>query len=194
MGQIFYTSDTHYGHARLLLEYCPGRLKHWSTVEDMNEGLIARWNDRVGPEDTVYHLGDFAMGRAEDAQPIFERLNGAKKILILGNHDRSAKFMRAMGWTDVAKAATIKAPDGRVIHLAHHPQSYERLDQMRVELQLCGHIHEKWARGAAMVRTSMIPPYRDYVGHWGSPTGRIFNVGVDVRNFQPVTLAELLGA
>jgi predicted MPP superfamily phosphohydrolase len=99
-----------------------------------------------------------------------------------------------MGWASVAKGATIKAPDGRVLHLAHHPQSYERLDKMRVDLQLCGHVHEHWARGATMVRTSMTPPYRDYVSSWAAPDGRVLNVGVDVRDFQPVTLAELLGA
>ena len=50
----------------------------------MNEALIASWNARVGKNDLVYHLGDFAWG---DWRPILERLNG-DIILISGGHDK----------------------------------------------------------------------------------------------------------
>jgi predicted MPP superfamily phosphohydrolase len=100
--------------------------------------------------------------------------------------------MRKMGWASVAKGATIKAPDGRVLHLAHHPQSGDRLDQMRVDLQLCGHVHEAWKRAETSTRTSMTPPYKDYVYALPLYNGRVINVGVDVRDFEPKTLQELL--
>lgn len=54
----FFTSDTHFGHVNIIL-YCN---RPFASVLEMNEQVIARWNDRVGPRDTVYHLGDFAMG------------------------------------------------------------------------------------------------------------------------------------
>jgi calcineurin-like phosphoesterase family protein len=56
MEKVFFTSDTHFGHANII-KYC-GR--PFASVEEMNRELIARWNAVVGPRDTVYHLGDRA--------------------------------------------------------------------------------------------------------------------------------------
>ena len=55
-------------------------------VDDMNEGLIRNFNEVVGPDDECYILGDFAMGKKDQATSFAHRLNG-KKYLILGNHD-----------------------------------------------------------------------------------------------------------
>lgn len=84
----FYTSDTHFGHERIL-ELCE---RPFSDVTRMNEALIERWNNVVQPEDTVYHLGDVALGKIAESLPLISRLNGYK-ILVLGNHDRP--FMEA---------------------------------------------------------------------------------------------------
>lgn len=55
----------------------------------MNEQLILNWNNCVRPDDTVYHLGDVALGQKSALGPILERLNG-KIHLILGNHEKPA--------------------------------------------------------------------------------------------------------
>ena len=55
----------------------------------MNEELIKRWNERIGKNDEVYHLGDFALSTSEEFIPIIERLNGVK-YLIVGNHEGTA--------------------------------------------------------------------------------------------------------
>ena len=61
MGKIHFTSDTHFGHMFALTKRnCP-----FGSLEAMDECLIARWNGRVGPNDEVYHLGDFAHGEHE---------------------------------------------------------------------------------------------------------------------------------
>jgi calcineurin-like phosphoesterase family protein len=59
MAKVFFTSDTHFNHANII-SYCS---RPFSSADEMNREIIARWNAVVGPEDTVYHLGDFAMGR-----------------------------------------------------------------------------------------------------------------------------------
>jgi calcineurin-like phosphoesterase family protein len=46
--------------------------------------MIQRWNDRVRPNDKVYHLGDVVINRR--ALKTLHRLNG-DKVLIRGNHD-----------------------------------------------------------------------------------------------------------
>jgi calcineurin-like phosphoesterase family protein len=50
----------------------------------MDEAMIAAWNDRVRPNDKVYHLGDVVINRR--ALSTLARLNG-DKVLIRGNHD-----------------------------------------------------------------------------------------------------------
>jgi len=50
----------------------------------MDEDMIEKWNNVVGPKDKVYHLGDVVINRK--AIPTLARLNG-DKVLIKGNHD-----------------------------------------------------------------------------------------------------------
>jgi calcineurin-like phosphoesterase family protein len=88
---IWFTSDTHYGHANVI-EYCKRPFKD---VQEMNEALIENFNSLVKPEDEVYHLGDFSFSR--DPYRVASRLNG-RIHLILGNHDnkramRDCKFV-----------------------------------------------------------------------------------------------------
>ena len=66
----------------------------------MDEALAARWNEVVGEEDVVWHLGDFAIRvRPERAASILDGLHGAKH-LIGGNNDPPA--IRALtGWASV---------------------------------------------------------------------------------------------
>jgi calcineurin-like phosphoesterase family protein len=50
----------------------------------MDEAMVERWNERVGKNDKVYHLGDVVINRK--SLGIMRRLNG-DKVLIRGNHD-----------------------------------------------------------------------------------------------------------
>lgn len=81
----FYTSDTHFGDAYLLKEYRDR--SRFSTVEDHDNAIIDLWNNTVSPNDTVYHLGDFAVrSTLEHGLDCFSKLNGNITI-IAGNHD-----------------------------------------------------------------------------------------------------------
>src|SRR5260370_31484271 len=93
---FFFTSDTHLDHGNVIT-YCK---RPFVSVDEMNEQMIYRWNYRVKSGDTVYHLGDFHMGKRERVAPLRERLNG-RIILVRGNHDRSPKVMRECGFDDV---------------------------------------------------------------------------------------------
>jgi len=78
----FFTSDTHFGHANII-KYCK---RPFADVREMDNTLIHNWNAIVRPEDTVYHLGDFAVGGGP-AAPYLRRLNGTI-YFCLGNHDK----------------------------------------------------------------------------------------------------------
>ena len=86
MPASFLVSDTHFGHAGVtkFLREDGTKLRPWDSVEEMDEYMVKAWNERVRPNDKVYHLGDVVINRR--ALPILSRLNG-DKVLIRGNHD-----------------------------------------------------------------------------------------------------------
>ena len=81
-SRVFFTSDTHFNHTNII-RFCNRPFKD---VSHMNETIIANWNRMVGPEDIVFHLGDFCLGGSAEWINILNRLNG-KIYLISGNHD-----------------------------------------------------------------------------------------------------------
>jgi calcineurin-like phosphoesterase family protein len=89
MGEAFFTADTHFGHRAILS--CTHR--PFASVEEMDETLIERWNERVRPGDRVYHLGDFSVCRGLKTGEILDRLQG-EIHLVWGNHDRPAYAIR----------------------------------------------------------------------------------------------------
>lgn len=109
----YFTSDTHFNHTNII-KYCA---RPFRDVGHMNRELIARWNARVKPEDTVYHLGDFAMGSRTRWPEFREVLNGSI-VLVLGNHDGSEAKMRACGFSEVVER--VKIPDKKIV-LHHQP-------------------------------------------------------------------------
>ena len=80
---IYYTADTHFGHANVV-KMCE---RPYPDVEAMNEAMIAAWNERVHGNDTIYIIGDMFF-RCADPESILKQLKG-KKRLIVGNHDGS---------------------------------------------------------------------------------------------------------
>lgn len=160
----WWTSDTHFGHANIV-EFCR---RPFYDVHEMDAELVKRWNARVKPGDEVYHLGDFAFGTAENIPRMLGQLNG-RVHLIRGNHDRSVKRMLSFGFASVSEARGLVL--GRhTIRMAHKPSTTATSGVVN----LCGHVHNNW---------------RDRVEANGA---RIINVGVDVNDFEPKTLEELL--
>lgn len=155
----FFTSDTHFGDHRVLNLYP----RPFASVAEMDAELIRRWNERVGPTDEVWHLGDFAR-TARRAAEVLKQLNGVKH-LIVGNNDPQPGAVA--GWASVGAYAEIEV-DGTKLVLCHYPfRSWN--GQHRGALNLHGHSHGRM-----------------------KPLPRQFDVGVDVRDYRPVTVAELL--
>lgn len=172
MRNIFFTADTHFGH-RNIIKYCnrpfidhaitdpenPERYK----VEDMDETLIERWNQRVQDTDTVYHLGDFCFGGATKWHNYRQRLNGRIE-LILGNHDK--KILADPVMNDVSLYQEISI-DGNSIVLFHYGMRTWHHD-LRGTWHLYGHSH------------GQLPAY-----------GKSFDIGVDNTDFYPLEFLEV---
>jgi calcineurin-like phosphoesterase family protein len=86
MPKVFLTADTHFGHwgVTKFLRNDGTKLRPWDNPNDMDKDMVALWNDTVGPNDKVYHLGDVVINRR--ALQTLSLLNG-DKVLIKGNHD-----------------------------------------------------------------------------------------------------------
>lgn len=195
---IYFTSDTHYFHKNVIT-YCN---RPYESLEQMHEKLIENYNSVVGPNDECYILGDFSFGNAGNTEEIVKRLNG-KKHLILGNHDgHSATRYKAMGFESVVnnqKFCHVLGEDTeptehskqeiQLFNMSHFPyleieSGYEPelLDELKIKYKyhkfgvpndgkwlLHGHVHCSW-----------------------KTKGMMINVGVDVWDFKPVSMEQIM--
>lgn len=181
---VFFTGCTHFEHANIIkLANRP-----FEDVEQMNETLVERWNEKVKPSDRVYHLGDVAWG---NVSPWMTRLNG-QKIVILGNHDeRSQMELAGGGIKQVLDYAEIKAGGSRFV-LFHYPIE-DWNGRWRGSIHLHCHTHSSQffnpsiprVEGSALSLPDPFPP---------DVLCNRFNVGVDACGFTPVSLDEVIGA
>jgi calcineurin-like phosphoesterase family protein len=165
MGKIWFTSDTHFGHANIIMHDD----RPFADVDEMDRVLISRWNDRVGPDDTVYHLGDFSLrNKAEDLVAYRKQLNG-NIFLVPGNHDYRPKRMDPDHWTLLSEVHQIRVGDHRIV-LCHYPmRSWD--GSMHGNLHFFGHVHGAFDQ--TRLRNSM-------------------DVGVVSWGYRPINLEEIL--
>lgn len=182
----YWTADLHLGHANI--SKYSGR--PFTSVEEMNRAIIDNWNETVTPEDEVWVLGDFAMGRIADTLFLARELAG-NKTLVPGNHDRCWIGAKPSGawdsgaWTDAYRQAgfTINLYGEGVLGempvlVDHFPYAGDSGDEDRYAEHrlhdmgmwiLHGHVHEKWRQ-----------------------KNRQINVGVDAWGGRPVSDATLI--
>jgi calcineurin-like phosphoesterase family protein len=100
-GNIWITSDTHFGHAGIVRGTTHWRtldadgnkivpldaVRDFDTVEEMNEMMISNINDCVGEHDTLFHMGDWSFGGFENISEFRYRINCKNIHFIIGNHD-----------------------------------------------------------------------------------------------------------
>ncbi len=164
MSNIFFISDTHFGHANILTFKGQNGLpiRDFHNVHEMDEHMIERWNSVVRPQDKIYHLGDVTMARqlGPDFARIINRLNGHKR-LVRGNHD-VAPTREYLRWFEEVYACRVL---DRIMftHIPIHPFSLERFVG-----NAHGHIHERQAFG---------PKY--------------LNLSVEAVNYTPVSLEDI---
>lgn len=173
--KIFFTSDSHFGHANII-KYCN---RPFIDANDMNEQLIANWNNVVSPDDVVYHLGDFAFGNEKSVNAIMHRLNFAHMHFIKGNHDKP--FME--WWT---KARFNNDCVAQKVDVNHYILETHINKQKFV---LCHYAMRVWNeshRGALHLYGHSHGTLPD------DPNSKSFDVGVDCHNYHPISLEQVL--
>ncbi|MFY0630156.1 MAG: metallophosphoesterase family protein [Flavobacteriaceae bacterium] len=169
MSKIYFTSDHHFGHKNIIK--FSGR--PFKNVNEMDEVLIQRWNEKVNPEDEVYHLGDVGLSSSGKLRKILDRLNG-KIYLINGNHEKSAQDCHTrFEWIKDYYELVVKDDE------------FERGEQLIV---LFHYSMREW-------NASHWGTYHLYGHSHGTlsddPTSRSFDIGVDCHNFYPLSYEEV---
>lgn len=169
--KVWVSSDTHFGHANII-RYSN---RPWHSVDEMNAGLIQRWNSCVKPNDIVYHLGDFTLSK--DLEQIDEWLgaiNGTIR-LVRGNHDDwtqksidGLKNRHKIKWIkDYAERKFVVDGKKHKVVMCHFPMLFWHGSHYG-SIHLHGHCH-----GNAQ-------PHNVGV--------RRYDVGVDCNNWHPVSM------
>lgn len=170
--KYYFTADLHLGHHNII-SYTKRPFKD---VQEMNEVIITNWNNRVKPEDTVFHNGDFCFknsaggktgeGLIHKSSYYTSKLNG-NIVFIKGNHDRNNSVK-----TIIDRIVIKYGP--HFVNITHIPENYD----INFAINFVGHVHEKWK-----FRRVSNPYTNGYID--------LINIGVDVWNFHPVTFEEI---
>jgi calcineurin-like phosphoesterase family protein len=190
MGNVFFTADLHFDHKNII-EYCQ---RPYKSVQEMNEALIANWNDVVNKGDEVYILGDFSLS-TKNLPDIATQLNG-HKYLIPGNHD-SAHPMRSKAQKERHKyeAAGIEVMGTHTyfpvpgtdpiayLALNHFPYKHLSGDDPRYP-ELRPLIEEEFDNTVGLLHGHCHLSHR--------LIGNCLNVGVDVHGYKPISLEDVL--
>jgi calcineurin-like phosphoesterase family protein len=156
--KIFFISDTHFGHKNIIRS-C-GR--PFNCELEMDCDLMENWNDMIGKDDIVFHLGDFCHWR-KDPKEYLKDLNG-RIILCRGNHDRDVSEFE---FSDQIIEVSINGQD---VVMCHYPMRAWNKSHYG-SWHLYGHTHEK---------------FRDR-----DPDSLSLNVGCDYWEFRPITFQQV---
>ena len=179
MPATFFISDTHFGHEKTctVFKRADGSpLRPFSCAEEMDEFMVKAWNERVRPNDKVYHLGDVVINRK--FLHVLGRLNG-DKVLIRGNHDIFKLEDYSQYFRDI-RAFDIK--NGMIFsHVPIHPESLGRFGT-----NIHGHLHANRVMKivGVDVKTGELKYGKDI-------DPRYFNVSVEQIDFAPISLEDV---
>ena len=160
MTNIYYSADCHFSHANII-NYTKRPFKD---INEMNNEIVKRWNQKVKSDDLVYHVGDFSFKGQDKALEWEKKLHG-RIVHIAGNHDFNN------GVKTLIQSAIMEFGNKRFL-VQHRPPDKDTYIE-HFDAVLCGHIHNKWK----------------YIFLQGVP---VINVGVDVWNFTPVSIDSIL--
>lgn len=129
MSQVYFISDTHFGHKNIL-KFSRG-FRYGETIEQHDQWLIAQINSVVKKRDILYILGDLAFGN-ENLKNL-DKVN-AQKSLVLGNHDKGDMSLYMPYFQCIYGMKKYKG--FWLSHAPLHPQSRRGL------FNICGHVHQ----------------------------------------------------
>ncbi|WP_248924717.1 metallophosphoesterase [Paenibacillus hamazuiensis] len=146
MSNVFVISDHHFGH-RQIIDF---ESRPFADAEEMTEVMMQKWNAAVGPQDKVFHLGDFSFLNLAKTKEIVAGLNG-RKTLILGNHDRGRprSWWLEAGFDEVSEYPIVY---NGFFFLSHEPMY---MNKHMPYVNIHGHIHGQQYESRQYVNVSV---------------------------------------
>jgi len=164
MSIVRFIADLHLSHQNMATR------RGFSTIEEHDEHIIAKWNSVVNKRDVTYILGDVTMEKSAP-YPLLDHLNGIKHI-VLGNHDRRQDTKKLFDYAE-SVAGMIQYKGIMLTHAPIHPMELE----YRFNKNIHGHIHDK-------VVMKMLDG-------WEIPDERYFCVSCEQVDYLPKSLKDL---
>lgn len=191
----YYIADCHFGHKNILLF----DNRPFGDLAQMEDVMTMLWNATVHKGDTVYILGDFCWGKADEWLRIVRQLNGTK-VLITGNHDLSSYPAELKNqFADITPFKEIvdngKDNSGRKVLLSHYPMPFYKRANNEKYFMLCGHVHNT---AENMILERLIQELRNnnhtFSHAHAANCGQIYNVGCMMpwMEYTPRTLDEIV--
>jgi calcineurin-like phosphoesterase family protein len=139
-------ADTHFNHDKMCeYEYRP---------LDFSRRIVRHWRAMIAPNDLVYHLGDFYLGKRSEFINYMGILPGVK-ILIKGNHDREKPdwylnrgFAAVMDFAAVISRTNMRKNGEHFLYtrvlLSHRPMKIPEITggKWRKTINIHGHFHK----------------------------------------------------
>jgi len=129
--QIWVWSDLHFGHKNII-EFSE---RPYSNVDEMNEHLVANYNDYVQPDDIGIWVGDVSFMKDETTNELLDRCNGYK-ILIIGNHDFNRKKLRNLNFDEQHLILNVDIDEVSLV-FTHYPMQ----NLIEPWFNIHGHLH-----------------------------------------------------
>lgn len=178
MPSVWLVSDTHFGHEKTctMFKRADGSpLRPFSSAEEMNEYMVTAWNERVRPNDKVYHLGDVVINRK--FLNILSRLNG-DKILIRGNHDIFKLEDYTQYFRDIRGYHVMNG-----LILSHIPVHHQQLGRFGCNIH--GHLHAN-----RVMKVNGFDVKTNEIRYSNEIDPRYFNVSVEQIDFAPILFED----
>jgi len=128
---VWVWSDQHFFHKNII-EFS-GR--PYENVKQMNEYLIANYNDYVEKDDICIWVGDVGFKGNTFINELLDQCNGYK-ILVVGNHDFNGKKLRRLNFDETHLIYTIDYPDTSLV-FTHYPMYNIPYPHVNIH----GHLH-----------------------------------------------------
>ena len=173
---IYFTSDLHFGHKNII-RYDN---RPFLTVEEMDNSLIEKWNNKVKSDDLTYILGDVSWYDDATTAKLINQLNG-EKVLIKGNHDY-IKTNIEQCFERIYDYKEININD-QLIVLCHYPIMFYNRSHYG-SYMFYGHVHNSY-------QWNMIENYKHELQELDIKCN-MFNVGTMIWNYEPVTFDEII--
>lgn len=191
---IFLSADYHLSHSNII-KYANRPFIHkgdldkdkcWVSefikekrCQEMNSTIVKNHNKKLGYNDVLYHVGDFCFKGVSNAEYWENQLNG-NIVHFKGNHDKNNGVKTYL-------THAIMEFGGNIIYVTHIPPENNQMETLESHIIsscnfiICAHVHNLWKH-----------KWIEVWSHGCRVKKLAINVGVDVWDYEPVSIASIL--